>query len=286
MGDSLLDGGGANPGQSGGSGSPDSQPRSGDSSPGSSGQSASDWKVHIPEPLRGEKTWEKYKDIGGALQSLHHLEKKIGSSVNLPTEKSTPEEAAAFYEKLGVPKEAKGYTYNEPKLPDGVAWDKDGLGKFTEVAHKLHMTPGQVQGVLDYYGEALGSKFQGAAAVRSETETALKQEWGRSYDDRLGEARSALQAYDGKGEFKALLKDSGLDNDPRTLRFLQSIGAETNEHAHVNGERQESMTKEEAQRKIREIETANVEHPLYNKKDPKHKDAVVEYGELLKLAHS
>ena len=271
--------------QSGDGSSQNSQPKNESSQPNSSPQGA-DWKTHIPEALRGEKTWDKYKDVGSALQSLHHLEKKIGSSVSVPTEKSTPEETAAFYEKLGVPKDSKGYTFTEPKLPDGIVWEKEGLTAFTDVAHKLHLTPAQVQGVLDYYGQAIGSKYQGTAEARTATETELKKEWGQGYDERLGEVHAALKSYDGKGEFKALLKEAGLDNDPRTLRFLQSIGSETREHSHVNGERQEQMTKEDAQRKVDEIQKAGPDHPLYNKKDPKHKDAVNEYRELLTAANS
>ncbi len=285
MSESLLDSG-SGPAQSGESGSPDSPPKNDGASRELSQPNASDWRAHIPEPLRGEKTWDKYKDVGSALQSLHHLEKKIGGSVNVPTEKSTPEETTAFYEKLGVPKEAKGYAFTEPKLPDGIVWEKEGLGKFAETAHNLHLTPAQVQGVLDYYGEAIGAKFQSTAAVRTATETALKQEWGPRFDDRLGEAHAALQSYDGAGEFKTLLKEAGLDNDARTLRFLQSIGAETREHTHINGERRDSMTKEEAQKKVADIQTAGNEHPLYNKSNPKHREAVTEYGELLKLAHA
>lgn len=290
MADSLLEGGTSQP-PSAGSGSQGSPSGSENLSQGSSQQtsgssSSSDWKTNIPEPLRGEKTWEKYKDIGSALQSLHHLEKKIGSSVNIPNEKSSPEEQAAFYEKLGVPKEPKDYGIKEPKLPDGLVWDKDGMSKFADVAHKLRLTPNQVQGVLDYYGNELGSKFQSTTEVRNATEAELKKEWGSKFDERLGEVHSALKSYDGKGDFKALLKEVGIDNDPRTLKFLQGIGQETVEHSQVRGERQNSMTKEDAERKVNEIQKAGHDHALYNKKDPKHDDAVREYKELLILANS
>ena len=282
MAESLLEGQGGKQESS----SQDSPPKNDGSQQNSSQQNANDWRQHIPEPLRGEKSWEKYKDVGSALQSLHHLEKKLGSSVSIPTEKSTPEETAAFYEKLGVPKDSKGYTITEPKLPEGITWDKDGLSAFTEVAHKLHLTPAQVQGVLDYYGSQLGSKFQSTVEARSATEAELRKEWGNEFDARLGEVHSALKSYKAGEDFKAALKEAGIDNDPRTLRFLQAVGSETGEHSHVQGERQNAMTKEDAQRKVKEIETAGPDHPLYNKKDPKHKDAVNEYKELLTAAYS
>ena len=252
----------------------------------SSQQSSGDWRANIPEAIRGEKMWDKHKDIGSALTSLHQLEKKLGSSISPINDKSTPEEVSAFYEKLGVPKEAKDYKITEPKLPEGLSWDKDGIGKFTEVAHKLHLTPAQVQGVLDYYGESLGSKFQSVVEAHSKGSSELKKEWGDSFDERLSESHAALASYDPKGEFKALMKEIGADNDPRLIRFLQRIGSETGEHKAINGEKQETMTKEEAIKKAEEFEKADRSHPLHNKKDPKHADAVREYGEVLKLATS
>lgn len=290
MADSLLDGGtsqaaSAEPSSpSSPSASENLSPES--SQPTSDARSTSDWKTFIPETLRGEKTWDKYKDVSSALQSLHHLEKKIGTTVSIPNEKSSDADVAAFYEKLGVPKDPSAYTFNEPKLPDGITWDKDSLGQFTNVAHKLKMTPAQVQGVLDYYGNTLGSKFQGTADVYKNTEAALKQEWGSGFSERLGEVHTALKAYDNKGDFKTAMKEAGLDNDPRVLKFLQSIGKDSGEHQHVRGERQTSMTKSEAERKIKELQSAGHDHALYNKKDPRHEDAVKEYKELLLFANA
>lgn len=292
MADSLLDGAGngSQQGQQGqqqnAGGSQESHSSGASSQQGSLQQAASDWRQHIPEDLRGEKGWEKYKDLPSALKSLHHAEKRLGASVVVPNEKSNPEEVQAFYEKLGVPKVHTEYKFSEPKLPEGISWDKDGLGKFTEVAHKLKLNPAQLQGVLDYYGESLGAKFQSVIDAHTSGTAALKEEWGTDFDTRLSESHRALSAYDPKGEFKALMRELGADNDPRALRFLQRIGAETGEHTAAQGEKQEAMTKEEAQRKVDEFQKADRTHPLLNKKDPKHEDAVKEYREALILANS
>ena len=292
MGESLLDGVGSGTpqGQQGqqqnGDGSQGSQHSGASSQPGSSQPNGSDWRQHIPEDLRNEKGWDKYKDLPSALKSLHHAEKRMGSSVAIPSEKSTPEEVSAFYEKLGVPKAHTEYKYNEPKLPEGVSWDKDGLSKFTETAHKLKLNPVQLQGVLDYYGETVSQRFHGAVEAHAKGTEALKGEWGESFDTKLSESHGALKAYDPQGEFKQLMVEIGADNDPRALRFLQRIGAETGEHTAIKGERQESMTREDAQRKVDDFQKVDKSHPLYNKRDPKHNDVVKEYREALILANS
>lgn len=244
---------------------------------------APDWKQQIPESIRGEKTWEKHKDIGSALQSLHHLEKKLGSAVNIPGENATPEEIASYREKIGVPKEANGYKYDTVKLPGEHKWDEGGMGEFSGVAHKLGLTPDQHKGLLEYYGASLGYVHEANAKAYSDGEAALKTEWGSQFDENLALAGIGLKSYDESGAFKASLVEAGVANHPAVLKFLHGVGAEVGEDRVANGEKKDIMTKEEAERAIRAIEI-DAKHALHNKKDPAHSDAVKQYGELLKLS--
>jgi hypothetical protein len=250
--------------------------------PKQSTTSAPEWHQHIPEDLRGEKTWEKYKDLPSALKSLHHAEKKIGSTLQVPTDKSTPEEIAAFREKLGVPKDPKEYKVDEVKLPGEGKWDEAGIGIFNDVAHKLGLTPAQHKGLLEYYSGQLGKLHESGDAAYAEAEKTLKEEWGTKYDANLASVGAGLAAHDPKGEVKDLLKSAGLDNHPAILRFMHSIGSEVGEDKIINGEKPEAMTKEDAEKKLKEIRNTP-DHPLFDKKHVGHKDAVKDYEELLKL---
>jgi hypothetical protein len=260
-----------------------SQSGSGSSQQNLSGQSGNDWRAQIPEDVRGEKLWEKYKDPGSAFKSLAHLEKKLGSAVNIPGEKATPEEIAAFREKLGVPKDVSGYKVDSVKLPGEYKWDDTNLGAFNKAAHDLGLTPAQHAGVLNYYSQALGQHEEGKVKDFTAGESALKEKWGTQWDQRIAEAGTAINTYDADGAVKQLLKDRGLANHPAVLEFLQRVGSELGEDKIVNGEKPKGMTKEDAEAKVKEIHQSS-DHPLYNRKDPKHNDAVKEYAELLKAA--
>lgn len=211
---------------------------------------AKDW---IPQDLRSEKIWDKHKDVGSALKSLVHLEKKLGTSVSIPNDKSSPEEVSAFRERLGVPKEATGYK-NEVVLPGEAQWDEAGLGEFNAVAHKLGLTPAQHKGMLEYYGASLGKVQEAGAKAYADGEAALRESWGKDYDSNLAAAGAGLKAYDNNGAVRQLLKDAGLANHPAILEFMCKVGLEVGEDSTINGDGRREMEKEEAQKNIQAIQ--------------------------------
>lgn len=245
---------------------------------------AQDWKAqYIPEDIRNEKTWEKYQDPSAAFKSLFHLEKKMGSAVNIPDDKATPEDRAAFYEKLGVPKTHEGYKWQEPKLPEGASWDKAQLGEFVQAAHKLNLTPAQLQGVLDYYGDKIGSQLVNPETVYAETKETLTKEWGANAEKNFAAAREAakLLGPEALEKFKA----AGLDNDPVILKAMSKLGLEMGEGQSVHGDPQQEVDAAQALAQISKT-MATKDHPLHDKAHPGHKAAVAEHEQLLKIAYA
>src|SRR5262245_59520255 len=58
--------------------------------------------------------------------------------------------AAAVFERLGRPRDAKGYTFTDPTDFQFDDVDKEYRESFRGVAHKLHLTQRQVNGLQDW----------------------------------------------------------------------------------------------------------------------------------------
>src|SRR5262245_30088152 len=58
-------------------------------------------------------------------------------------------DAAAVFERLGRPRDAKGYTFTDPKDFEFNDADKERRENFRGIAHKLHLTQRQLNGLYD-----------------------------------------------------------------------------------------------------------------------------------------
>jgi hypothetical protein len=109
-------------------------------------------------------------------------------------EKMEGDDARAVWEKLGAPKEAKGYELpRNEKAPDG--------GKFTEWAeqafHENNLTKNQAQGLQKAYDAKFAADMkshQEAATLKitQDTET-LKKQWGARYDENITLAKQGAK---------------------------------------------------------------------------------------------
>lgn len=199
---------------------------------------------HPDESIRNWAANKGWQDPMAALESGYNLEKligfeKAGRTVVMPKDDATPEERAAFFQKLGAPQKADGY-----KLPETLAQDPLAK-KFQEVAHKNGMLPKQFEETLNWYqgeAQAMQAQQQTQRAAQSEQDmTALKGEWGQAYDKQIELAKRAA------GEFLPAKTPqerqdmlAAIENAVGTgamLRFFARVGEGLGEHAvHSSGE--------------------------------------------------
>lgn len=131
------------------------------------------------------------KDIA---KSAFEQQKLLGNSIRIPGEKATDEERNAFLDKLGRPKEAKGYTFEAPKdLPEDLPYDGERAGEFRGLAHSLGLTDAQARGIHDWYASKTVEDFKahGAGTAEKQLTSAKEQtailvkEWGPLDGDQM-----------------------------------------------------------------------------------------------------
>lgn len=217
-------------------------------------------------PAGDVRTWVEakgFQDLPALAQSAYNLEKtlgfsKAGRTVVLPDDKSTPEERAAFLERMGVPKEATGYKFDLPEGDDGSfakeasAWLHEA-GVSQDGAAKLYAK-------LAAYSKARGDADAAAYTARQQKEGAeIRAEWGgamQANEEMVN--RAAAKFMPGKTDVEkhaALAQMSKAMGPGWTMRFMQSIGAAMGEHGHVQGDRGSGspMTPAQAKQRIAEV---------------------------------
>lgn len=160
-----------------------------------------DWRARIAKGNQDlAKQLERFADETALAQSWMHAQKTIssGKKVELPQADWNDDQWAAFYDRLGRPKDPAGYKV-KLDLPEGVELPeetKSVLGNVTQAGHKLGLTPQQMQGVHEFVANlAVQQLEQSEKAIveqRAQSERALKELWGPEYQQNLRYAQAAV----------------------------------------------------------------------------------------------
>jgi hypothetical protein len=217
------------------------------SPPGSApGNQITDWRTSLPDDLRSEKVFESIKgkdwaEAGPLLaKNYMHAQRLVGADkLVLPTERSTPEEIAAFRTKLGVPGKPDEYAY---KLPEGLTEDridKARVDTWRKEMHEAGIPKIAADRLLSkYLAEEHGSyqaQIQAKTKALEQGELSLKQEFGDKFDEKVNYARLALRTF-GNDELSAILEQTGLGSNPAVVKLFSTIGEKLgDDRARGNG---------------------------------------------------
>lgn len=151
------------------------------------------WLDRLPDELKESRAslekFQNFEQLAKSYTSLQSVMGKKADAVYLPTDKSTPEEIAAFRKAAGVPETAEGYNLKPEQLPEGLQWD-DELGRgFAEIAHKHNIPAAAMQELASRYMASEQAKLEGygqqvearVAASRQE----LVKEYGGAYQTNI-----------------------------------------------------------------------------------------------------
>ena len=146
-------------------------------------------------------------------------------------DKDAPKEAwDQFYQGLGRPESAEGYTLEKPQIPSGMRYDEAQEKWFRGVAYNLGMTQEQAKTFFDEYNKVQVAGVQRAIEAKkaqaAEALGKLKAEWGDSFPDKWEGIRQAYTQFIPDGANGALFRKIqayGLDNDPDFLRMFRNI---------------------------------------------------------------
>jgi hypothetical protein len=146
-----------------------------------------------------EKFWRNDKaDVESLSKSYQGLEQLLGKKANAivpPSEKSTPEEVAAYRKAIGVPESPEAYNLKPEQLPEGVTWDDNVAKKAAELAYKHNVPAAAMQEFMRFDMERAALMNQAAAQmIETQLETGraeLQKVWGDKMPEKIELARRA-----------------------------------------------------------------------------------------------
>lgn len=167
----------------------------------------------------------KYQGLDDFLKGAVNLNSKIGEKgVMPPGENATDSERAEFFNSIGRPEKADGYSW-EPG--EGFELDDAIYSEKTQRMHEAGLTDAQHAAVMDLYVEELQRLNTGLAEeqtqIAQESEMQLRKDWGNDYEENIKGARAAAEKF---GVIDTL-KASGLINDAGLIKMLSEVARST-----------------------------------------------------------
>jgi len=221
-------------------GKPAAEPGDGDkaaggSKPGSGSKKETGlapWAEQLPPELRDNKDFAaklaKFQKVGDMAKAYLELEGKQ-TGVAIPGKEATAEAVAEFWEKVGRPKAADGYSFAKDKDNEGMA--------FAEAAFGANLTETQAAAMLknlQEFGQKKAAAWKSANERRlTETSAALEKEYGGKYKENMEHLTRGLAAA-GPNVAK-LLGDAGLAGEPEIVKAFIAYGKMTAESGSSRG---------------------------------------------------
>ena len=197
--------------------------------------SPAQWYGDESKTLVETKGWNSADE---ALKSYSELEKSMGGRVKVPGEDATPEDRKAFYSKLGCPDTIDGY---ELDVSETVPRDESVENSLKQVALDNGVSKQAFEAIVkDYYGQMEASM----AAGREAGEASLKEEFGDKYDENLAIAKRFCETR--SDEFKAMLEDTGIGNNPVFVKEFVDMGRKIMSDSLIKGDTTEANSKDYA----------------------------------------
>jgi len=193
------------------------------------------WVEQLPKKLTADPDsaarLSKFKNLDEFVQAYLDVSAQAGdSALPVPGKDSAPEEVQAFYERLGKPKEAQGYSFAKNN-PD-----------FARAAFAANLSAGQAEALLQTSLAQLDDARKGMQAALAQdfqaTEALLQKEYGESYGEAIALMQRGLGNNPKTGALSPVgkaLYDAGLAGKPEIVRAFIELGRATSEDSSVNG---------------------------------------------------
>ncbi len=272
----------------------------GDGSVGDSGTQPIDLMTMLPEDIRGVPSIMKFTkegklDLGNLAKSYIEIEKAYGkkaNAINIPTDKSTIEERAAFNKAMGVPESPDKYGLEAPKdLPKGMTYNTERTKRFSDAAHKLNINTAQLKGLHEVWNtdaiEEHKALMEAAEKYRADNEAEARKEWGADYDSNLSKSDAVIVNVFGE-DFRKMLMETGLNNHPAIRRGMFKLSQAMGEHAFADGGEKgwkgEVPTQEKLYSMIGDARYSNRD-PAFIKEVENYSKQLAEYNESIGKTH-
>lgn len=204
-----------------------------------------DWRQKLPAYEKNAKVYDRFASPNALAESYLALKQKLDSgelkaSTPYP-DKGTAEEQVAWRKSHGIPEKAEDYaTHFADGLVIGEA-DKPFVDDFLKAAHAANLDPAQVNTTLRWYYDLQEKNFaqieEQDAKFLSESEDALRAEWGGEYRANINAIKGLLDTL--PGDVRELFMGARLAdgravlNHPDMARWLVSTAKTINPMASV-----------------------------------------------------
>ena len=247
---------------------------------------ATDWKETLPDDIKADPIFEKYKDSGEAHRALVSAQKFLGRE-KLPVP-SGPEDKDTYdliFKTLGLPENENGYELpTDFKIPDDLPVSDEMLAGFKKAAHENGILPQQFQGLYKWYMNSMAAEYkkmqEGQIASTKEAETNLRKKWGAAYNENVALAKKVFASFADEKAYAEFEKGAG--NNPVYLEFFANLGKVLSEDQLQGKPSGLEMTPDEAQSEINKIK-GDTNHPYWKEGHPAHAEAVERMSQLTKM---
>lgn len=182
-----------------------------------------------------------YKTPNDMLKAYNHAQSMIGRGIYPPSEgadeqawndfydklsgydgvvRLDPENQGDVFAKLGTPKDADGYKFNDV---EGYTPDAESVQGFAEAALGANLTREQASAMYEW----LAGNIAKETAFHNEQvdigHAGLRREWGEAFDHNVNIANGALDELM-DDDFMAFLEDSQLISHPSMIKAFNKLG--------------------------------------------------------------
>lgn len=240
---------------------------------GTDGAFVEGWTAKLPEDMKeAGASLGKFKSVTDLAKSYHHLEKTIGArpqGVIVPTDKSTPEEIAAYRKAMGVPEKLEEYNVTPEKLPDGMTWNPETAKPYMEIAHKHNIPPAAMKALVAVQMQQEQNRVDALTTLvqkrLADGKADLQKEWGADFEKNIGRAQIAAK-------LAAVDSNSPGFSDPNVVKAFVRLASMLSEDKLVSATNG-SPGGGGGQARAKDIMT-NPENPMYKKYQEGDKEAV------------
>jgi|TARA_R110000822_G_scaffold97150_2_gene220744 hypothetical protein len=237
-------------------------------------QNSESWQDALSEDLRGNANLEKYTSVDSLAKGYINATSMLGKDKVLKP--SNEDEWNEFYKEMGRPEDASGYEFNSFDAPEGYEIDEGLVQNFRNAAHGAGLSSEQAKTLYDWYTsnnvEQFDQMVQNTEQQLTDTEQAMRKEWGNAYDQKMGTAIRAVREFGGD-ELVEELNASGLGNNPKLIKAFALAGEKISGDTQLAGTTAGAMTPAQVKEQIASIQndpkfydTENLERPAMVRK--------------------
>jgi hypothetical protein len=180
------------------------------------------------EGLKSHQALAKFPDLDSLGKGYVELEKKIGErpqGIKPVTAESSPDDITAYRTAMGIPEKPDGYEVGPLSFPEAATPTDAQMGAFKGMAHGLHLTPAQVQGILQWYAQDMSAQWTAMDLQRTESNKAtmdgLTKKYGALAPQLITTAQRYVERRWGAAGIEALdFGQGGMGSNPLMIEML------------------------------------------------------------------